>query len=111
MFPQLQSESRQAQIRLIGFIQAELLQFAKLEQAEFAIPVELAQLATLVELAQLARLNKFAQLAGLVEQLILALLLKLVPLATFTGLATLIALFDIFRQYCQLLLQPNQVLL
>ena len=102
MFPQLQSESRQAQIRLIGFIRAELLQFAKLVQAEFTIPVELAQLTALVE---------FAQLAGLVEQLILALLLKLVPLATFTGLATLIALFDTFRQYCQLLLQPNQVLL
>ena len=102
MFPPVQSESRQAQIRLIGFIRAELLQFAKLAQAEFTIPVELAQLAGLVE---------FAQLAILVEQLILALLLKLVPLATFTGLATLIALFDTFRQYCQLLLQPNQVLL
>ena len=93
MFPQLQSESRQAQIQLIGLIRAELLRFAKLDQVEFT---------TLVELAQLA---------GLVEQLILALLLGLVPLATFTGLAMLIALFDTFRQYCQLLVQPNQVLL
>ena len=102
MFPPVQSESRPVQIQLIGLIRAELLRFAKLAQAKFTIPVGLAQLATLVELAQLA---------GLVEQLILALLLKLVPLATFTGLATLIALFDTFRQYCQLLLQPNQVLL
>ena len=91
MFPQLQSESRQAQIQLIGLIRAELQRFAKLVQAQFT---------TLVELAQLA---------GLVEQLILALLLGLVPLATFTGLATLIVLFDTFRQYCQLLVQPNQV--
>ena len=111
MFPPVQSESRPVQIQLIGLIRAELLRFAKLAQAKFTIPVGLAQLATLVELAQLAGLVEFAQLAILVEQLILALLLKLVPLATFTGLATLIALFDTFRQYCQLLLQPNQVLL
>ena len=93
MFPQLQSESRQAQIQLIGLVRVELLHFAKLVQAEFT---------TLVELAQLA---------GLVEQLILALLLELVPLATFAGLAKLTALFDTFRQYCQLFVQPNQVLL
>jgi hypothetical protein len=111
MVNKLQADSRQAQVKLIGFVRVELLRFAKLVQAEFTILVVLAQLVTLVELAQLAEPVEFAQLAILVEQLILDLLLGLILLATFIGLATLIALFDTFGQYCQLLLQPNQVLL
>ena len=91
--PRPQFESKQAQIELIGLIRAELLHFAKLVQAELTILIRLAQLAQLVELAQLV------------------LLLEFVLLATFTGQVTPLEAVGTSRLYCQLLLQPNQVLL
>ena len=80
--PRPQFESKQAQIELIGPVRAEL-----------TILIRLAQLAQLVELAQLV------------------LLLEFVLLATFTGQVTPLEAVGTSRLYCQLLLQPNQVLL